>query len=445
MTPTPPAAVTSVAAPVWNRPNSDAVFAQANQLMPGGVNSPVRAFRSVGGGTPVVMDRAEGPYLWDVDGHRYIDYVNTWGPAIVGHAHPCVVEAVQQVAVKGLSFGAPTPHENALAERVIRLVPGIERVRFVNSGTEALMSVIRLARAYTGRPGIIKFAGCYHGHADALLVKAGSGALTCGVPDSAGVPVDTAAHTFTAQYNNLDSVATILREHPQQVAAILVEPVAGNMGCILPEPGFLEGLKTLAHEHGALLVFDEVMTGFRVALGGAQAYYNVTPDITALGKIVGGGLPVGAYGASKVIMDTVAPVGPMYQAGTLSGNPLGMVAGNETLRILEEHTTAYQELDARTRQLTEGLEALFAKRNVPVYTTQVGGMFSLFFSDKPVKTFDDVLACDREQFNRFFWAILRAGIYWAPSPFEAGFISLAHTEAVIEETLQKIDLAVDVV
>jgi glutamate-1-semialdehyde 2,1-aminomutase len=419
------------------RPKSEALFQTAQGLMPGGVNSPVRAFKSVGGGTPVVVAKAEGPYLWDVDGHQYIDYVNTWGPAIVGHAHPDVIAAVQATAANGLSFGAPTEHENLLAAKVIELVPSIEMIRFTSSGTEAAMSVIRLARAYTGRQKLIKFAGCYHGHADALLVKAGSGALTMGVPDSAGVSPTVAQDTLTATFNDLDTVEALLTQYPGQIAAILVEPVAGNMGCVLPQPGFLQGLRALADTHGALLVFDEVMTGFRVSLGGAQAHYGVQPDITALGKVIGGGLPVGAYGASKAIMQTVAPLGPMYQGGTLSGNPLGMVAGLTTLNLLQSTPNAYPDMAANTARLVEGMKALFTEAGIPVFTTQVGAMFSVFFSEQPVNTFDEVMACNRTMFNRFFWTAHRRGIYWAPSPFEAGFTSMAHTPEVVDDTLNR--------
>jgi glutamate-1-semialdehyde 2,1-aminomutase len=421
------------------RPRSEALFAQAQTLMPGGVNSPVRAFKSVGGGTPVVVAKAHGAHLWDEDGHRYIDYVNTWGPAILGHAHPVVVQAVQQAAAMGLSFGAPTARENEMAAKLIELVPSLERVRLVNSGTEAAMAVIRLARAATGRSKLIKFAGCYHGHADALLVKAGSGASTLGVPDSAGVPPEIAQNTLTARFNDAESVAALLEAYPNQIAAILVEPVAGNMGCIPPQAGFLQALRELATQHGALLVFDEVMTGFRVALGGAQALYGVTPDLTALGKIVGGGLPVGAYGGRADLMAMIAPDGPVYQAGTLSGNPLGTASGLATLGLLQAQPDAYERLNATTLHLTQGLEALASKHGLPVYTTQVGGMFSLFFSEQPVISYDEVLACNKARFNAFFWGMLNRGVYLAPSAFEAGFVSLQHTPDIIDETLAHAD------
>lgn len=416
-----------------SRAQSAEAFKTACRLMPGGVNSPVRAFKSVGG-NPVFIQKAQGAYLWDIDGNRYIDYVGSWGPAILGHAHPAVVERVRQVALEGLSFGAPTLLENELAMEVMKLMPSLEKIRFVNSGTEAVMSAIRLARAYTGRSALLKFSGCYHGHADALLVKAGSGAATCGIPDSAGVPAGIAAQTLTAEYNDLDSVKALLETSPEPVAAILVEPVAGNMGCIPPRPGFLEGLRALADEFGALLIFDEVMTGFRVALGGAQARYGVKPDLTTLGKIVGGGMPVGAYGGRADIMATVAPEGPMYQAGTLSGNPLAMAAGLETLKALQA-PGVYDCLEANTRTLVEGLLAHCRQQGIAAVGTQVGSMFTLFFTEGPVENYTQVLQADRERFNRYFWAMLNAGVYLAPSPFEAGFCSLAHTGSDIENTL----------
>ncbi|MFM7390179.1 MAG: glutamate-1-semialdehyde 2,1-aminomutase [Vampirovibrionales bacterium] len=425
------------------RPISDALFAEAQQLLPGGVNSPVRAFRSVGGGTPVVMERTEGALVWDADGHRYIDYVCSWGPTIVGHAHPAVVEAVQRTASQGLTFGAPCALENELARRVIDRVPSIDVVRFVSSGTEAVMSAIRLARAYTKRPKLIKFEGCYHGHADSLLVKAGSGALSLGTPDSAGITPTTASDTLTAQFNQLDSVHRLLQQHPHDVAAVLVEPIAGNMGCVPPVPGFLEGLRELCSQYGALLIFDEVMTGFRVHRGGAQARYNVMPDITTLGKVLGGGLPVGAYGASREIMETVAPLGPMYQAGTLSGNPLGMAAGIATLDLLDE--AAYTHLEAVTQQLCQGMASLATQHALPHTITQVGAMFSLFFVHPPVQSFNDIIASNRDTFNVFYWAMLNQGVYLAPSPFEAGFTCLAHTPALIDETLLALDKAFDIV
>lgn len=418
---------------VGSRTRSEAAFEQARQVLPGGVNSPVRAFRSVGG-NPVFIDRAKGAYVWDIDGNQYIDYVGTWGPAILGHTHPQVIRRVQEVAEKGTSFGAPTLMETELAELVIELVPSIEKVRFVNSGTEAVMSAIRLARAYTKRTKIIKFEGCYHGHSDYLLVKAGSGAATHGIPDSAGVPASTASETLTAEFNNLDSVRTLLEANPDQVAGILVEPVAGNMGCIPPEEGFLEGLRQLSDQHGACLVFDEVMTGFRVALGGAQERYGVTPDITCLGKIIGGGLPVGAYGGKKDIMAMVAPEGPMYQAGTLSGNPLAMAAGLETLTLLKQ-PGVYEQLEKTSFVLGSGLMDICAAKGIPHFATQVGSMMTLFFTEGPIRNYNDVCKFDRDRFNRFFWGMLDHGVYLAPSQFEAAFVSLAHTDADIQRTL----------
>ncbi len=422
------------------RARSEAAFEEARQVLPGGVNSPVRAFRSVGG-NPVFIEKAKGAYLWDLDGNQYIDYVGTWGPAILGHAHPKVIQRIQSVAENGTSFGAPTLMETEMARLVIEMVPSIEKVRFVSSGTEAVMSAIRLARAYTGRAKIIKFEGCYHGHSDYLLVKAGSGAATHGVPDSAGVPASTAAETLNARFNDLESVQKLLEAYPNQVAGILLEPVAGNMGCIPPEPGFLQGLRKLADETGACLIFDEVMTGFRLAPGGAQERYGVTPDITCLGKIIGGGLPVGAYGGKLEIMSQVAPEGPMYQAGTLSGNPLAMAAGLETLTLLREPGT-YEQLEARSNQLGEGLKAICQQKGIPHYATGVGAMMTLFFVEGPVKNYQDVCRFDRERFNRFFWGMLDRGVYLAPSQFEAGFLSLAHTEADIQKTLEAAEQAI---
>jgi glutamate-1-semialdehyde 2,1-aminomutase len=431
----------SLSASCTNRARSEAAFEEAKRVLPGGVNSPVRAFKSVGG-NPVFIQKAKGAYLWDIDDNRYIDYVGTWGPAILGHAHPQVIQRIQQVAENGTSFGAPTLLETEMAQLVIDIVPSIEKVRFVNSGTEAVMSAIRLARAYTGRSKIIKFEGCYHGHADYLLVKAGSGASTHGVPDSAGVPTATAADTLNARYNDLSSVQRLFDTHPaDQIAGILIEPVAGNMGCIPPQPGFLEGLRELATRSGACLIFDEVMSGFRVALGGAQARYGVTPDITCLGKIIGGGLPVGAYGGKQQIMAQVAPDGPMYQAGTLSGNPLAMAAGLETLKLLRE-PGGYEKLEALTAQLGEGLAAICKRKGVPHVITHVGSMMTLFFVDGPVSNYQDVCRFDRERFNRFFWGMLDRGVYLAPSQFETGFMSLAHTPDDLEQTLQAAEQAI---
>lgn len=429
----------SVPAAVQGRPRSRIAFEQACRLMPGGVNSPVRAFKSVGG-DPVFMQKAQGPFLWDIDGNRYIDYVGSWGPAIVGHSHPDVLRRVREVAENGLSFGAPTLLESELAEQVIARVPSIEKVRFVNSGTEAVMSAIRLARAYTGRTRLIKFEGCYHGHSDPLLVKAGSGAATHGVPDSAGVTAAIAAETLNARFNDLDSVQRFFEAEPQGISSILVEPVAGNMGCIPPEPGFLQGLREMADRYGACLIFDEVMTGFRVASGGAQERYGVLPDITCLGKIIGGGLPVGAYGGKRDIMALVAPEGPMYQAGTLSGNPLAMAAGMETLRLLAQ-PGVYDRLEAATARLAQGLGTLCVERGVPHTVTQVGAMMTLFFAEGPLRNYQDVCRFDRERFNRFFRAMLEQGVYLAPSQFESLFLSLAHTDAEIDQTLQAVDRA----
>ena len=415
------------------RTQSEAAFKEAQTLMPGGVNSPVRAFKSVGG-NPVFLQKANGAYVWDIDGNKYIDYVGTWGPAILGHAQPDVIEAVQKAAVLGTSFGAPTLMENQLAQLVIKMIPSIEKIRFVNSGTEAVMSAIRLARAYTRRDKIIKFVGCYHGHADFLLVKAGSGASTLSIPDSAGVPASTASQTLNADFNDLDSVEKLFKEYPDEIAGLLIEPVAGNMGCVPPEPGFLEGLRKLCDEYKSCLIFDEVMTGFRVARGGAQELYNVMPDITCLGKIIGGGLPVGAYGGKKEIMACVAPEGSMYQAGTLSGNPLAMAAGFETLSQLNA-PGVYEQLEARTKQLANGLLQICHEQNIPAYGTQVGSMTTLFFVEGPVKKFEDVSGFDKNLFNKFFWGMLDNGVYLAPSQYESAFVSLAHTEADIDKTL----------
>ncbi len=423
-----------------NRTRSEAAFLEAQKVLPGGVNSPVRAFRSVGG-TPVFIEKAKGAYLWDLDGNRYIDYVGTWGPAILGHAHPQVIRKIQQTAENGTSFGAPTLMETEMAQLVIDMVPSIEKVRFVSSGTEAVMSAIRLARAYTGRTKIIKFEGCYHGHSDYLLVKAGSGAATQGVPDSAGVPASTAAETLNARFNDLDSVEALFRAYPGQIAGVLIEPVAGNMGCIPPLPGFLEGLRELTRQESACLIFDEVMTGFRLAPGGAQERFGVTPDITCLGKIIGGGLPVGAYGGKLEIMAQVAPEGPMYQAGTLSGNPLAMAAGMETLKLLRQPGT-YERLEALGQQLGDGLQAICQRKGIPYHLHGVGAMMTLFFAEGPIHNYQDVCRFDRERFNRFFWGMLDRGVYLAPSQFEAGFISLAHTGADVQATLEAAELAI---
>lgn len=411
---------------------SDELFAAACRHIPGGVNSPVRAFRGVGG-TPVFFSRAKGAYLYDADEQKYIDYVGSWGPAILGHAHPEVIREVQEAALNGLSFGAPTELEVRMADKVCELLPSMDLVRMVNSGTEATMSAIRLARGYTGRDVLVKFEGCYHGHADALLVKAGSGALTLGVPSSAGVPADVAKHTITLEFNNLAQTEAFFRTRGSDVACIIVEPVAGNMNCIPPAPGFLEGLRTLCDHYGSVLIFDEVMTGFRVALGGAQAHYGITPDLTTLGKVIGGGMPVGAFGGKRAIMEKIAPLGPVYQAGTLSGNPVAMRAGLKTLELISA-PGFFENLSQRTSMLCHALEKAAAENGVALTTNQVGGMFGIFFSDKKVTRYADALACDIDAFKHFFHAMLAAGIYLAPSAFEAGFVSAAHTADDIAAT-----------
>jgi glutamate-1-semialdehyde 2,1-aminomutase len=418
----------------FNQTLSQQAFIDAQAVLPGGVNSPVRAFKGVGG-SPVFMARAEGPYLWDVDGNRYIDLIGSWGPAILGHAHPAVQQALLTALPNGTSFGAPTVLETTMAQQVIAMVPSIEKVRFVNSGTEAVMSAIRLARAVTGKSKLIKFAGGYHGHVDALLVKAGSGALTLGMADSPGVV--GVADTLTATYNDLDSVRTCLDSAKGQVAAILVEPVAGNMGCVPPEANFLSGLRTLCDEHQTLLLFDEVMTGFRLAPGGAQALYKVMPDITMLGKIIGGGLPVGAYGASKAIMAHVAPEGPMYQAGTLSGNPLAMAAGLAVLTHLDTHPAVYTHLADITHILAEGLQAVFADKGIPVVINQLGSMLTVFFTPaNSVTDYDAALTSDRARFASFFWHMLQQGVYFPPSQFESLFLSASHTPEHIQHIIE---------
>jgi glutamate-1-semialdehyde 2,1-aminomutase len=412
---------------------SETLFAEAQRYIPGGVNSPVRAFRGVGG-TPVFFKRGEGAHLYDEDDHRYIDYVGSWGPMIAGHAHPAVIRAVREVVGRGLSFGAPTELETVMAARIQKLMPSMELVRMCNSGTEATMSAIRLARGFTGRNKIVKFEGCYHGHSDSLLIKAGSGALTLGVPTSPGVPAALAAYTVTLTYNDLLQVRQVFAEIGEEIAGVIVEPVAGNMNCIPPVPGFLAGLRQLCDRHGSLLIFDEVMTGFRVARGGAQELYNVKPDLTTLGKIIGGGMPVGAFGGRRAIMERLAPLGPIYQAGTLSGNPVAMTAGLVTLDLLSV-TDFHVRLAAKTQRLCEELAAAANENGVPLTTNYVGGMFGFFFTTETVTTYAQAVACDIERFKRFFHGMLAEGVYLAPSAFEAGFMSAAHTEEDIDATL----------
>ncbi len=413
---------------------SQEIFAAAQNLMPGGVNSPVRAFKSVGG-QPIVFDHVKGAYIWDVDGNQYIDYVGTWGPAICGHAHPEVITALHEALEKGTSFGAPCVLENVLAEMVIDAVPSIEMVRFVNSGTEACMAVLRLMRAFTGREKIIKFEGCYHGHADMFLVKAGSGVATLGLPDSPGVPKSVTSSTLTAPFNDLEAVKALFEENRDQIAGVILEPVVGNAGFIPPDTGFLEGLRELTQEHGALLVFDEVMTGFRIAYGGAQEKFGITPDLTTLGKVIGGGLPVGAYGGRRDIMSMVAPAGPMYQAGTLSGNPLAMTAGIKTLELLQKAGT-YEYLDQITKKLANGLLQIAQETGHPACGGSISAMFGLFFTAGPVHNYEDAKKSDLAKFARFHRGMLEHGIYLAPSQFEAGFTSFAHTEEDIDRTLE---------
>lgn len=414
------------------------LMARANRSIPGGVNSPVRAFKGVGG-DPIFFERGEGPYLTDVDGNRYIDYVGSWGPMILGHGRRDVVEAVQRQAELSLGFGAPTELEIDLAEQIIAMVPSIDKVRLVSSGTEATMSAIRLARGFTGRDLIVKFTGCYHGHSDALLVKAGSGVLTLGIPNCPGVPAAVAAQTLTLPFNRLEPLADAFRQYGDEIAAVIVEPVAGNMGCVPPEPGFLEQLRSLTEDHGSVLIFDEVMTGFRVARGGAQARYGITPDLTTLGKVIGGGLPVGAFGGRADIMGHVAPEGGVYQAGTLSGNPLATVAGLTMLRALDEDV--YQRLTSATETLCAGLQSAAARHGVAVTVNQVCGMFSVFFTGSRVTEFDHVANTDTNAFNRFFHAMLDEGIYLAPSAFEAAFVSATHDDDAIAATLSAADRA----
>ena len=409
------------------------LFQAAQRHIPGGVKSPVRAFRGVGG-DPVFFERASGAYAVDADGKRYVDYVGSWGPMILGHAHPQVIAAVQERIQKGLSFGAPTELETTMADRVCELVPSMDMVRMVSSGTEATMSALRLARGYTGRDKVIKFEGCYHGHVDSLLVKAGSGALTLGEPSSPGVPAALAELTITLTYNDLAQVRETFAEIGSEIACIIVEPVAGNMNCIPPVPGFLEGLREICDQYGAVLIFDEVMTGFRVSRGGAQELFGITPDLTALGKVIGGGMPVGAFGGKREIMSRISPLGPVYQAGTLSGNPIAMAAGLKTLELLSE-PGFYDRLSATTEELLVGLQARADVAGIPFSTNQAGGMFGLFFTGEKVTNYAQATTCNQEQFKTFFHAMLERGVYLAPSAFEAGFVSMAHGEAEIQATL----------
>ncbi len=413
---------------------SEELFQQAKIKIPGGVNSPVRAFKGVGG-DPIFFKRGQGAYLYDEDDKQYIDYVASWGPLIVGHVHPEVITAVKNVMQNGLSFGAPTELEIKMAEKVCEIVPSMDQVRMVSSGTEATMSAIRLARGHTGRDKIVKFEGCYHGHADSLLVKAGSGALTLGVPTSPGVPADLAQHTLTLQYNDIDMLRETFASIGDQIACIIVEPIAGNMNCVPPVPGFLEALREVCDQHGSVLIFDEVMTGFRVALGGAQQLYDVKPDLTTLGKVIGGGMPVGAFGGKLEIMEKIAPTGPIYQAGTLSGNPVAMAAGLKTLELISE-PHFYSRLSDKTQQLTQGLKEKADKAGIPLTTNTVGGMFGVFFSEEEkITNFAQVSECNLERFKNFYHGMLDNGIYMAPSAYEAGFVSSMHTDEDIEDTI----------
>ena len=415
---------------------SSILFKEAKEYIPGGVNSPVRAFNGVGG-DPVFFERGEGAYLFDVDGNSYIDYVGSWGPMILGHSNPVIINAVKSVLDKGLGFGAPTQIETSLAKKVCQIMPSIELVRMVSSGTEATMSAIRLARGYTNRDKILKFEGCYHGHSDSLLVKAGSGALTLGVPTSPGVPGDLAKHTLTLEFNNLELVEDLFSRMGEEIGCIIVEPIAGNMNCIPPKKGFLQGLRKICDEYGAVLIFDEVMTGFRVALGGAQEVYDVTPDLTALGKVIGGGLPVAAFGGKREIMNQIAPLGPVYQAGTLSGNPLSMASGIAMLSALESDKSFYQTLGRRASDLVEGIVSAAKSHNVPMTYNYVGGMFGLFFSsEEKVTNFSQASSCNIELFKKFYNSMLKKGIYLAPSAYEAGFLSIAHSDEDITKTIE---------
>lgn len=411
-------------------------FQQAQQYIPGGVNSPVRAFKSVGG-DPLFIQKAKGPYLWDAEDNQYIDYVGSWGPMILGHAHPEVIKVVQEAAANGLSFGAPTEIETELAKTICGLIPSIDKVRMVSSGTEATMSALRLARGFTGRDKIVKFEGCYHGHSDSLLVKAGSGALTLGVPTSPGVPESLAQHTLTLQFNNLEQVQQLFAEMGEQIAAIIIEPVAGNMNLIPPKEGFLEGLRSVCDEYGSVLIFDEVMTGFRVDLKGAQGLYGITPDMTCFGKVIGGGMPVGAFGGKAEIMNHISPDGPVYQAGTLSGNPVAMAAGLKTLELISA-PGFFENLTIKVKSLLLGLKGAAQTADIPMVTQGVGGMFGVFFTEADkVESFDDSMACDSARFNQFFHGMLKQRVYLAPSSFEAGFVSCAHSENDIADTIER--------
>ena len=417
---------------------SEALFSRAQQTIPGGVNSPVRAFKAVGG-TPRFISKADGPYIWDADGKQYIDYVQSWGPMVLGHNNEKIRQAVIDASHNGLSFGAPTEAEVIMAEKVSKLVPSMEMVRMVNSGTEATMSAIRLSRGYTGRNKIVKFEGCYHGHADSLLVKAGSGALTLGVPSSPGVPENVAEHTLTVEFNNLDSVKDIFAAHGDDIACIIVEPVAGNMNCIPPVDGFLQGLRDVCDQYGSLLIFDEVMTGFRVSRGGAQERYGITPDLTCLGKVIGGGMPVGCFGGKRDILTHIAPTGPVYQAGTLSGNPVAMAAGLAALTQIEQDDL-YDSIFENTQALAEGMQALADKHGIPFTTNVAGSMFGLFFTDvKKVTNYQQAINCDTERFKTFYHGMLNEGVYLAPASYEAGFVSKLHDKDIIDKTLQAAD------
>ena len=424
---------------------STTLFNEAKDFIPGGVNSPVRAFNGVGG-DPIFFDHGEGAYLYDVDGNKYIDYVGSWGPMILGHANPIIIDAVKAVLDKGLGFGAPTEIETSLAKKVCQIVPSIELVRMVSSGTEATMSAIRLARGFTGRDKILKFEGCYHGHSDSLLVKAGSGALTLGVPTSPGVPSDLAKHTLTLEYNNLEVVEDLFLEMGEEIGCIIVEPIAGNMNCIPPKEGFLEGLRKICDKYETVLIFDEVMTGFRVALGGAQEVYNVTPDLTALGKVIGGGLPVAAFGGRRDIMNQIAPIGPIYQAGTLSGNPLSMASGLAMLTALEEDKSFYKNLGRRAEYLVKGIISEAKARDIQMTSNCVGGMFGMFFSnEEKVTNFSQASSCNIELFKKFFQEMIKQGVYFAPSAYEAGFLSNAHTDEDLDKTISAASAAFAVI